>query len=61
MKAIDLVGMLNDIQRRINKFDIHKLVEGVKNGTIDHDRAKKFVDDVYNLDEDLVIMDCIKE
>jgi len=61
MKASNLIGMLNDIQRRINNFNIHELIEGVKNGTIEHDRAKKFVDDVYNLEEDLIIMNCDKK
>jgi len=61
MKVKDLAGMLNDVQRRINGFDIKKLIDGVNDGTVDKDRAKKFVDDVYNLEEDLIIMDCTKD
>ena len=61
MKVKDLAGMLNDVQRRINGFDIKKLIDSVNDGTVDKDRAKKFVDDVYNLEEDLIIMDCTKD
>ena len=61
MKVKDLAGMLNDVQRRINGFDIKKLIDGVNDGTVDKDRAKKFVDDVYNLEEDLIIIDCTKD
>jgi len=61
MDTLNLVGMLNDIKRRLNNFDIDKLEEGVKNGAIDKKRITSFADDIYNLEEDLIIMDCTKD
>lgn len=61
MKVGNLIGMLDDLDRKICLFDINKLIEGVKNGTVDKDRAKRFVDNVYNLEEDLIIMNCNKD
>lgn len=61
MKPSNLVGMLNDLNRRICTFDINKLINSVKDGTVDPERARRFVDNIYNLEEDLIIIDCNKD
>jgi len=61
METSTIVGMLNDIKRRLNNFDVNKLEDNIKNGIIDKKRMTNFADDVYNLEEDLIIMDCTKD
>lgn len=60
MKALTLVGMLNDLNRRISGFDVSKLVTAIKNGDVEKERVQKLIDDVYNLEEDLIMIDCEK-
>ena len=61
MKATTVVGMMNDLQRKLNNFDMHALINKVQNHSIDNNQVVKLIDDIYNLEEDLIILDCEKK
>ncbi len=61
MKATTVVGMMNDLQRKLNNFDMHALINKVQNHLIDNNQVVKLIDDIYNLEEDLIILDCEKK
>lgn len=60
MRVTDFVGMLNDLNSKLNSFDVDQFLNKVNNKHIDGEQIKKLVDDIYNLEEDLIMIDCEK-
>ena len=58
MKAGQLISMMHTIDYKIQHFDLHTMIKKIENKEISQDQINKLKDDVYNLEEDLVIMDC---
>ena len=60
MKAGALLSLLNGVDFKIQHFDLAALVAKVKNKEISKEQMTKLKDDVYNLSEDLLMIDCEK-
>jgi hypothetical protein len=56
MKTQHLIQMQKDVEVKIHEFNIPSFIDKVKKGTITRDRAKKLVNDLYELEEDLLLI-----
>ena len=61
MNGKNLLQMVHGLEYKLHNFDIHALLKKCKNGEIDTTQTKKLIDDVYNLEEDLIILDIEKD
>jgi len=60
MKASQLVSLLNGLDYKIKQFDITKMVDKVQNKELSKEQIEKLKQDVFDLEEDLIILDCDK-
>ena len=58
MKAAQLISMMNTIDYKIQHFDLHTMLNKIKNKELSQEQIDKFKEDIYNLEEDLIIIDC---
>lgn len=58
MKARAFLGLVNGLRRHLDQFDICVLIEKRDKGEIDREQVNKLIDDVYKLEEDLILLQC---
>jgi len=60
MKVKQFLAMSNDVATKLEHFDIQSLLKKRQTGEVDKERIDKLITDMYELEEDLVIIDCEK-
>jgi len=58
MKVKQFLAMSNDVAIKLKHFDIQILLKKRKTGEVDKKRIDKLINDMYELEEDLVIINC---
>jgi hypothetical protein len=58
MKAREFISMLNGLDHHIRKFNIKKMLKKIKNKDLNDEQVQKLKQDVWNLEEDLIMIDC---
>jgi len=58
MIAREFNSMLNGLDLKIQQFNILTLIRKIKNKELTPEQITKLKTDVYNLEEDLMIIDC---
>ena len=57
MKRSEFLGIIHGLQYKLGKFDLDKLVTKFKSKEVTEDQIKQLRDDIYRVEEDLIILD----
>ena len=58
MKRSELVGLVNGLKYKLEKFDLDELLKKFEKKNVSKEQINTFLNHVYSLEEDLIIIEC---